>query len=262
MPDVHLNYFGGSGGFLALHLLLLSNHFANELNDRLDDIICKQWQIPDHNKWKDSEIGPSNQQTAALTGSPKLFFYCNNHGQDWNLLSGIRMLVYTDLETQLELSRFKKCWLYLPNNPDYTTDINFHFRQFYNGIKDLSWPDCHSIDHSKSLPEAIQQELLTHVDYRDFLVSGHWQQWFVAKHRNHRINNDIVYDKVAAAAEYSDIVVKLQHIINTNGRALLEPLGLSVNQSHIELIEKWKTLHSDKILSMITLAVDSSQNTC
>jgi hypothetical protein len=74
---LHLNYFGGSGGFLALHLLLLSNRYVNELSGRMDSVIPTQWRIPDHSKWKEHEIWPDNNTTLSMAGSPKLFFYCN-----------------------------------------------------------------------------------------------------------------------------------------------------------------------------------------
>ena len=75
--NLYLNYFGGSGGFLSFHLLLLSGHYINELNNRLDTIIHSQWNIVDHSEWKSQEIGTDNNKTFNMTGSPKLFYYCN-----------------------------------------------------------------------------------------------------------------------------------------------------------------------------------------
>lgn len=262
MSDLHLNYFGGSGGFLALHLLLLSDCFVNDLNNQFNDIIHNQWQIADHNKWRDNETWPNNYQTAQLNGSPKLFFYCNLDANVWNNLSGTRLLLYTDLPTHLLLSRYKNCWLYHPDNLDRTRDLDFHFELFYNNVRDSSWPDCHSIKDSQTLPANLQKELLTHSDYQNFIKANSWHEWFVVQHKHSKINNDIVYKDVATVAKHSHIVVKLQDMVNTNGQALLEPLGLTVTQRHCDLIAHWKSLHSDEILSMITSTVDSSQTIC
>jgi len=247
MLDLHLNYFGGSGGFLALHLLLLSNHYSNELNDQLDVIIDRQWNITDHNKWKDNEIWPDNNKTLSMPESPKLFFYCSLPRSIWEELSGIKLLIYTDLASQIALCTYKKAG---PTVVD--RDLNTHFSRFYNNVKDPSWPDCTDIDRSKNLPEHIQQELLTHSAYIEFINATSWIQWFVTTCQEHKINNDIVFSEVADAAKHSDLTVKLQDIVNTNGQALLEPLGLPVLDQQVELIKKWKLLHSDDILSIIT----------
>ena len=259
MSDLCLNYFGGSGGFLALHLLLLSNQYVNDLTDQLHIVVHDQWEIPNHDKWKDHEIWPDNSKTAALTESPKLFFYCNLQAEDWCRLPGTKLLVYTNLEYQLALSNYKKCWVYEQSAHPNTRDVDFHFELFYNNVKDANWPECTSINHSKNLPEHIQKELLNHNDYLDFLNATSWSQWFIVKNQTNTINNDIVYSEVAAVAKHSDIVVKLQDIVNTNGAALLTPLGLAVTDRHIELIQRWKSLHSDEILAMMARPVDSSQ---
>jgi hypothetical protein len=259
MSDLCLNYFGGSGGFLVLHLLLLSNRYVNDLNDQLHTVVHDQWKVTDHIKWKNHEIWPNNDKTAALTAFPKLFFYCNLHAEEWSKLSGTKLLLYTDLEHQLALSNYKKCWIYEKSTLPNLRDINFHFELFYNSVKDASWPECNSINHSKQLPKHIQQELLSHSDYSDFLNAKNWHQWFVTKNQANRINNDIVYSEVGAAAKHSDMIVKLQDIVNTNGTALLTPLGLPVTNQHIELIQKWKSLHSAEILAMMSSPVDSKQ---
>jgi len=257
--NLHLNYFGGSGGFLALHLLLLSHHYCNDLNNQLDTVLAHQWNISDHSKWKYNETWPDNNKTFSMPGSPKLFFYCNHPVLQWAQLSGIKLLVYTDLASQLALSNYKKSWMHQTDITPSERDLNFHFELFYNAVKDISWPECNSINNSKNLPEHIQQELLSHNDYLDFLKATSWSQWFIVKNQANTINNDIVYSEAAAAAKHSNIVVKLQDIVNTDGAALLTPLGLAVNDQHIGLIQRWKSLHSNEILAMMARPVDSSQ---
>jgi hypothetical protein len=246
--DVHLNYAGGSGGFLALHLLLLSKHYSNELNDRLDTVISRQWNIIDHSKWKHNEAWPDNNKTLSQPGSPKLFFYCHLPVPTWEQLYGIKLLIYTDLATQIALCDYKKAGSVIPA---IDRDLNIHFNKFYNNVKDPAWPDCTDINQSKILPEHIQHELLTHAAYIEFVAATSWVQWFVNTQQEHKIKNDIVFPEVATLAKHSDLTIKLQDILNTNGRALLDPLGLPVLEQHFALIEKWKSLHSNEILSII-----------
>jgi hypothetical protein len=238
--DLHLNYFGGSGGFLALHLLLLSNHYSNELNNQLNIIIDHQWRITDHSKWKCNETWPNNNRTLSMPGSPKLFFYCSHIRSEWEKLSGIKLLIYTDLASQLALCNYKKSWVHNTNFTHAAKDLNVEFGDFYNNVKDSTWPDCTEINDSKNLPEHIQHELLTHVDYVDFINATSWDHWFVMKQCNNKIDNNIVFSEVADVAKHSDLSIKLQDIVNTNGTALLAPLGLPVLNQHVELIKKWK----------------------
>ena len=248
--DLHLNYFGGSGGFLALHLLLLSNYYSNELNNRLDAIINSQWNIVDHNKWKHTETWPDNNKTLSMFESPKLFFYLNKSSLEWREVSGIKLLIYTDLASQLALCKYKKAWIGNISAAD--QDLNFHFSRFYNNIKDPTWPDCTEIVQSKNLPKFIQNELLAHTEYIDFINAESWEQWLVITNRENKINNNIVFPEIADVAQHSDLTIKLQDILNSYGKALLQPLGLAVLNQHVALIEKWKSLHSEEILSIIT----------
>lgn len=189
-----------------------------------------------------------------MNGVPKLFYYCNRSKVEWEELSGIKLLVYTDLALQLALSRYKACWIYHKDVPATDRDLNFHFEKFYNNIKDSAWPDCTKVSNSKNLPTHIQQELLTHTEYVNFINAESWDHWFVIKNRANKINNDIVTEDVADVARSSDLTIKLQDIVNSNGKALLEPLGLPVLDQHVKLIDKWKSLHSNEILSILTSA--------
>jgi hypothetical protein len=150
------------------------------------------------------------------------------------------------------LSSYKNCWIYEKNVPATSRDLNFHFENFYNAVKDPTWPNCTNISDSKNLPKRIQHELLTCAEYLDFIDAKSWDHWFVTKNQASKINNEIVFSEVADVAKCSDLTVKLQNILNTDGEALLAPLGLPVLAQHVELVKKWKSLHSDDFLSIIT----------
>ena len=76
--DLSLFYFGGSGGFLLLHLLLMSGKFyaaGIDINN-----LEQQWNISDPSKWKDQEVWPKNLLTSrAVSDKTKLYFNCNDY---------------------------------------------------------------------------------------------------------------------------------------------------------------------------------------
>lgn len=250
--NLHLGYVGGSGGFLTLHLLLLTNTYINNLSDDLPNILRQHWNVTDHNKWKDTEVWPDNAITSLMPGDQKLFFHLSPTVKLWQSIDEPKLLVYTDFRSQLLLSKFKKAWIYYEKTDNIIIrDIDHHFRNFYQNIKDPNWPDCNSVKQSKTLPDAIQTEMLTHIDYQNFLIAGSWEDWTVIANQHCKLNNDVVESTVPALAANSNYVVKLQHIVNSNAHALLDPLALPVRSNHIALLEKWKFLHTKELLQQI-----------
>jgi hypothetical protein len=80
----------------------------------LDDVVFKQvfpnqWD-PNRSTWKESEIWPDNKVTGHidnLTSFNKLFFTCNKV-KEWQDLPGHKVLLYTDIRSQVRLAWFKK----------------------------------------------------------------------------------------------------------------------------------------------------------
>lgn len=108
--DLSLFYFGGSGGFLLLHLLLMSGKFyaaGVDINN-----LEQQWDIIDPAKWKDNEVWPNNAATtSAITDRTKLYFNCNDY-TNWSNYTQNKLLLYVDLDTQLKLAKYKNAWVY------------------------------------------------------------------------------------------------------------------------------------------------------
>jgi hypothetical protein len=54
MNNLSIGYSGGSGGFLLLHLLLLSDQYHVEFKDNklFAEAFAQQWKIIDPNQWK------------------------------------------------------------------------------------------------------------------------------------------------------------------------------------------------------------------
>lgn len=245
--NLHLGYSGGSGGFLTLHLLLLTKYYVNNLSNDLTNILCRQWSITDHSTWKDTEVWPDNTATKLMPNDPKIFFYCNPTVEFWQSITESKLLVYTDFQSQLLLAKFKKAWIY----HNTIQDIDYHFRNFYQNIKDPNWPDCSSIEQSKTLPNAIQTEMLTHSDYQNFLIAGNCEEWRILINQHCKLNDEIVEPSVPGLAANSDYVIKLQNIVNSNSHALLDPLGLPVLDTHTNLLKQWKSLHTTELLQQV-----------
>lgn len=249
--SLHLGYVGGSGGFLVLHLILLCDHYVNDLSHDLANVIQKQWNIQDHAQWKKTEIWPDHKITHALTADHKIYLHCNPSIDRWNKLEATKLLLFTDLRSQLALAKYKNAWMYVPDHDPRQRDINVHFTNFYNNVRDPSWPRCESIQDSLCLSAKIQAELMEHQDYRNFLQAEDFEDWFVINHRESLYGHDIVEVDVPRLAQTSHIVIKLQDIITSQGRALLEPLGLTVLDAHLELLHKWISLHPPELLKQI-----------
>ena len=127
--NLNIFYFGGSGGFFFLHLLLLSKkYYCHLLGDTphsdfekwfllFKNVIYKnQWKIKE--EWKSSETWPTNTLTMSSTiPVPKIYFTCNDAGQ-WASLPGRKILLYTDIRTQLRLSLYKNAFDFSKHRPN------------------------------------------------------------------------------------------------------------------------------------------------
>jgi hypothetical protein len=260
MKDIKLSYSGGSGGFLLLYLLLLSGKFYTSFDKiTLNGVIDSQWNITNHNKWKESETWPNNEITQLTTTSlRKLYFSCNpDDDKNLTIFPGKNLIVYTDIDSQIELAYFKKA------NPHWflgdTSNASFTLRKIqvfrekllewnihYNNIKDPTWPKCLSFRHINRLPIAIQQELLESEYTQQFLNQG-FRPFLYNYYKN-----ELVYSPILPFLNSADIVVKLQDVVNSNGKILEDLMEIpTMNNEQHKLIERWKKLHPQELLEKI-----------
>ena len=75
----------------------------------------------------------------------------------------------------------------------------------------------------------------------------------MSQHQHYKLNNQIVYSDCFSMAQHSNCIVDLKDIIRTQGKALLEPLGLEVTDQQINLIEHWVSLHPENILEHLKI---------
>jgi hypothetical protein len=88
--------------------------FPGWFDRRLDEVVEHNWDIKDHTKWKQNEVWPINADTLASRCSDrpfKIFFTCNII-DDWLKYPGKKVVLYTDIETQLALAKYKQAWVY------------------------------------------------------------------------------------------------------------------------------------------------------
>jgi len=120
---------------LPISIFELSNEIQNELTDNqewkliveqtmenrnnsprsIDSKFYKpQWNVnEDRAKWKETEKWPTNKLTQDSSFSNKLFFNCNPKKENIIQDCDKRILLYTDIETQMMLAKSKRAWLYL-----------------------------------------------------------------------------------------------------------------------------------------------------
>lgn len=115
--DLNILYFGGSGGFYFFHYVMLAGQhwccFPGQTTEDFDtefkQVFERQWAISNLKDWKRTETWPDNTRTVISGGTRphKIYLTCNNIEQ-WLALPGQRILLYTDIQSQIRLSRAKK----------------------------------------------------------------------------------------------------------------------------------------------------------
>ena len=262
MKDLQLCYSGGSGGFLLLHLLLLSGKFytAFDVNKSINGIINKKWSVTDHLKWKKSETWPNNLATlSATTSLDRLYFICNPENTDSaSFFPAKNLILYTDINSQIELSYYKKAYWFLNDRSSSLKIAVFkkliqEWNTHYCNLKDPSWPSHVSPRHMDRLPKKIQQELLDSEHTHQLLKK--FADGCVASVGNYK--KDLVNSSILPFLQNADVVVKLQDLVNSNGTVLENLLGIPpINEQQRDLISRWKKLHPPDLLEKIAINND------
>ena len=250
----NIGYRGGSGGFVFLHFLMLSEcYYTNFVNHSVSEVIDHQWNIKNISQWKYTEIWPSNFDTINTASDlPKVLYFCNP-----------------------SISEFENT----------QQSLFVTFKQSYNDIKDLSWPDIDSFDDFIALPENIKTEMLTVsgtyniLDYyqtkyklfKIWLYTDFNSQNELAWHKNayyyckdlatQKITdikkhssvweNELVDNHALYFLNHSDIQIKLQDWINDPELLVELKLIELVTPAQIDLIDRWKKLHPPELLKLI-----------
>jgi len=244
--DIYVYYNGGSGGFIALHGILLTNHFeCSKYTDSListTHIINSVWdnQTSDSSMWKTTEIWPDNKQTSLLSDKLRCYFSCNPQLEETSKFCKDKDVLYIKIwcppKIQFHLAQFKHAFIFYDSALDISTTyeefISYPWKTFYNNVKDESWPNCDNISDVSLLPDHIQDEL--HNTFNMHNVNF-----------NDRIQ---VFDKTELPEDFS---FNLIDIVQTKFKNITDALGLPHTQEHIDLMDKWINLHSSPIQDML-----------
>lgn len=260
MTNWALQYSGGSGGFLLLHLLLLSDkfHAAFDRDLQLDQLIQEHWNIKSPDQWKSNEIWPDDQLTLdSRVHVDKIYFRCNPYGNDRkSILDEIphkKIVIYTDYHSQDLLAYYKKANWYTGQSDWYIKYTKFKkflktWQTHYNNIKDPSWPKCLSVRHINRLPTDIQKEILadSHIGYFlncSALSPGAPGEYF---------NNELIHGPMIPYLKSADVVVKLQDLVNSDAKILETLVNIpKINSKQLALLQLWKQYHTKELLTSI-----------
>jgi hypothetical protein len=240
--DLKIGYSGGSGGFLLLHLLLLTDQYYTSFKqpNTIDNIIKHQWMIHDHNNWKDNENWPDNDATIDhQTDLAKLYFFCNFNDIEWKKINTKSLFIYTDLSSQTVLAEYKKAHWFV--------DPDKEWRQFYSVVKAEEWPACDNIESIADLPDWIQEEL-----FEKFNASGFTKPKKIAIPNGKLFDGVVVHEHIRDYLKSADYTIKLQDLVNTDGEILIGLLDIPpINDRQRDLIKHWRDLHDPILLKTI-----------
>lgn len=250
----NIGYRGGSGGFLFLHFLLLSEQYCTDMFDNPDfsNVTAQHWNIIDHNRWKSTEVQPNNTKVLNSNSElDKIIFFCNPSQQE-----------FFQKKQQVDLAI--KC---------------------YNDIADANWPVLHSLEDFINLPDRIYQEIHSTLEYKTMLqylrnmvpTKSLWlytdfnsQNELAYYKKAYFYHNQPTRDKIQDFEDrtelwngvtvdqhsvyflnHSNIQIKLQNLVNTPDSLIDYGLINKVNQAQCNLLNHWKSLHPPELLKKI-----------
>ena len=252
--DLNLSYSGGSGGFLLLHFLLLTEKYYCSFES--DNDLISQWQITNPSKWKSTEIWPDNKVTLlSTTPKSKIYFFCNPTETRMLGYNGKNIVIYTNLTNQIEIAKYKRAHWFVDKNEFGTNrEIIKVWRNHYNNVKDVSWPKCPGLKHFNRLPQYIQEELLNNPYTKTSYPTQSIRNMLLSE-KSTVVNNTTVYSEIAPFIINADIAIKLEDFVNNCGQKLLEQLELPpTNARQQHLISHWKKLHPTNLLIQLGIS--------
>jgi len=278
--DLKLCYFGGSGGFIVLHLLLLSEQFYCCFDDEdldLEQIIDRQWQISESMPWKSNEYWPDNNKTRnASKDQRKIYFFCNPDISQVSELDGQIFLLYLDADSQIEMAKYKHAYdFYNESTSLYKNYVAYYraklkgWREHYKNIKDPSWPNCTGPAGFKILPSHIKNELLEHpytkihLDIKKYKNFDPKKQEKALEEMHSRkivlTDGTKLLSEVHEFFKFADLYLNLKDIVN-NLDLLSVISGVKTNQHQINLRNKWASIHPLWLLDNVGIQMEYIKN--
>jgi hypothetical protein len=111
------------------------DHVDQGFDTKLKLIFDHQWTIKTTSKWKQGEVWPDNPATLREPAPPrpyKIYFTCMGTESDiWPDLPGKKVLIYTDIKTQLRMAKSKNANWFNNNKHQSITQIKKFMRQSF-----------------------------------------------------------------------------------------------------------------------------------
>jgi hypothetical protein len=150
----------------------------NWSNQQFELVHQHNWNI-NTQSWKSSEIWPDNERTLASNCCDRqyrIFFNCNNV-EKWLQMPGKKIVLFTDIKTQIRLAMFKKAYIYnnLENSISITKSMIRNAKKYKGCMINRSVFDLlDHADHVVKLQDFVQDMLRNpfNTDQRRFT-----QQW-------------------------------------------------------------------------------------
>jgi hypothetical protein len=240
-------YYGASGGFYVLWLLLLSQKFncvfRGDTQD-LDQVMQQHWNIKSIDTWKKSEVWPDNIAMKTSTLVNKIYFFCNPTKEYFDDFKGTRVVVYTDIDTQYYLASTKKAF-WFSDGLSLKNYQNLSFLQLYSEIKSPEWPVCNDIGEFEQLPYKIRQTCIDEFGFDNILDQTKFVEYF-KNARSSIYKNEKVLGRLVDNIDFekAEIVVKLQDTIKDAGASLYNKLGIQHTMSCQEFTDFYINLHT------------------
>jgi hypothetical protein len=276
--DIHLLYYGGTGGLICSHVILQSQqHFClyrtypqknykwpdskAKFLKQFDEVKNYQWNIHDVARWKQTEIWPENLNTEQIQIDGLNRLYVTNNPSSTNMQiyrpTNINVAIYTDIISQIELSSLKNAYWFIDN---IYPQNNQQWQSSYGNVKDVLWPEVELCDVDL-LSDEIWQELLT--QHQGFDIFFNYSKnknevellshFLLRKTMQYKMPKEIVnidweYNSILPKVDH---MVKLQDVIRSKGRYLTDLLELPWNTGHADLIDHWIKLHPPELIEKI-----------
>ena len=185
--DLNIFYYGGSGGFYFLHQLLINKEFVCFFHKEkdYDSIRFKNFNINLLKEWKNNEVKPDNKITSRLKTKRKKIYFHVNDTEEWKKYTGKKILLYTDLRSQLRMCYAKKAGIFLNSNcsiDEVKKILNGKKNYYCNNLDNEIFKDCYKIKLQDILTVDGLEKILTelgcnieqkNIDFLNYYLSLH-----------------------------------------------------------------------------------------
>lgn len=257
VDNISIFYYGGTGGFFALHLIMLSKYYNCVWKSDTQDwhkIFDQQWNIQSSELWKKQETWPDNELTKTSTYPRKIYFYINPTREIFDSAVGSRVVIFTDRETQWAQEISKRCFHFCNTNP--TEYADYSFTQAYNSIKSDNWPNICRISDYHLLPDTIKDEI-------ENIFNMGWIKSVdsVLDEAKNNFLPGVMYQGIDIFRAYkddidisqADVNFTQQELVITRGKCLYDALHIPWEQQCANFTEHYLNLHPEKLKQRLIL---------